>query len=118
AIVEVYVKRYPFNFNIKSFTLLISFSPLNADSFTLGSTNEEICDDSSKIMVDQYTNRLVTSGISDEKWNKTYKTAKYLACINANDPLLIVKEMNNKRENCQSYLRDCLQFKAQFNEEE
>src|SRR6266540_3769938 len=56
--------------------------------------------------------------ISDEKWNKTYKTAKCLACINANDLSLIVEEMNNKREKCQNYLRDCLRFKAQFNEEE
>ena len=56
--------------------------------------------------------------ISDEKRNKTYKTAKCLACINANDPSLIVEEMNNKREKCRNYLRDCSRFKAQFNEEE
>ncbi|CAG8710856.1 11152_t:CDS:2, partial [Funneliformis mosseae] len=34
-----------------------------------------------------------------EKRNKTYKTAKCLACINANDLSLIVEEINNKREN-------------------
>ncbi|CAG8701064.1 14806_t:CDS:1, partial [Funneliformis mosseae] len=48
AMVEVDVKRYTFNFNIKSFALLISFLSLNADSFALRSNNEEICDDSSK----------------------------------------------------------------------
>ncbi|CAG8642673.1 7748_t:CDS:2 [Funneliformis caledonium] len=56
--------------------------------------------------------------ILDEKRNKTYKTAKCLACINTNNPSLIVEEMNNKREKCQNHLRDCSQFKAQFNEEE
>ena len=56
--------------------------------------------------------------ISDEKRNKTYKTAKCLVCINANDPSLIVEEINNKREKCQNHLRDCSRFKAQFNEEE
>jgi len=56
--------------------------------------------------------------ISDEKRNKTYKTAKCLACINANDSSLIVEEMNNKRERCRNHLKDCSRFKAQFNEEE
>ncbi len=56
--------------------------------------------------------------ILNKKWNKTYKTAKCLACINANNLSLIVEEMNNKRKKCQNYLRDCLWFKTQFNEKE